>query len=68
VTTIGFIGLGIMGRPMAANLVKAGGPGGNRVLELKAAGMLGRQFAPGFRIDLHPRTWALSWRQRARPA
>lgn len=27
--------------------VLAGGLGGNRVLELKAAGMLGRQFAPG---------------------
>ncbi len=37
----------------AAVAVLAGGLGGNRVLELKAAGMLGRQFAPGFRIDLH---------------
>ena len=30
-----------------------GGLAGSRVLELKAAGMLGRQFTPGFRIDLH---------------
>jgi 2,5-diketo-D-gluconate reductase A len=29
------------------------GGGRSRVLELKAAGMLGRQFTPGFRIDLY---------------
>jgi 2-hydroxy-3-oxopropionate reductase len=37
----------------AAVTVLSGGLAGNRVLELKAAGMLDRQFAPGFRIDLH---------------
>lgn len=37
----------------AAVAVLAGGLAGNRVLELKAAGMLARQFTPGFRIDLH---------------
>ncbi|ADB31218.1 2-hydroxy-3-oxopropionate reductase [Kribbella flavida DSM 17836] len=33
--------------------VLAGGLAGNRILDLKAASMLGREFAPGFRIDLH---------------
>ncbi|WP_432947900.1 2-hydroxy-3-oxopropionate reductase [Kribbella sp. CA-253562] len=33
--------------------VLAGGLAGNRILDLKAATMLGREFAPGFRIDLH---------------
>lgn len=33
--------------------VLAGGLAGNRILERKAAGMLARDFAPGFRIDLH---------------
>jgi 2-hydroxy-3-oxopropionate reductase len=37
----------------AAVTVLSGGLAGNRVLELKAAGMLDRQFTPGFRIDLH---------------
>ena len=37
----------------AAVAVLAGGLAGNRVLELKVAGMLARQFTPGFRIDLH---------------
>lgn len=37
----------------AAVAVLSGGLAGNRVLELKAAGMLDRQFTPGFRIDLH---------------
>lgn len=37
----------------AAVAVLSGGLAGNRVLELKAAGMLARQFTPGFRIDLH---------------
>jgi 2-hydroxy-3-oxopropionate reductase len=33
--------------------VLAGGLAGNRILDLKAATMLGREFQPGFRIDLH---------------
>ncbi|TWD82618.1 2-hydroxy-3-oxopropionate reductase [Kribbella amoyensis] len=33
--------------------VLAGGLAGNRILDLKAATMLARQFDPGFRIDLH---------------
>ncbi|MGW1339430.1 2-hydroxy-3-oxopropionate reductase [Kribbella sp. NPDC002412] len=33
--------------------VLAGGLAGNRILDLKAATMLARQFEPGFRIDLH---------------
>jgi len=33
--------------------VLAGGLAGNRVLDLKAAGMLAREFQPGFRLDLH---------------
>ncbi|MGI5152297.1 2-hydroxy-3-oxopropionate reductase [Plantactinospora sp. CA-294935] len=37
----------------AAVKVLAGGLAGNRILDRKAAGMLARQFQPGFRIDLH---------------
>ncbi len=37
----------------AAVKVLAGGLAGNRILERKAAGMLAREFKPGFRIDLH---------------
>jgi 2-hydroxy-3-oxopropionate reductase len=37
----------------AAITVLAGGLAGNQILERKAAGMLKREFAPGFRIDLH---------------
>jgi len=37
----------------AAVKVLAGGLAGNAILERKAAGMLARQFAPGFRVDLH---------------
>ncbi|WP_329110838.1 2-hydroxy-3-oxopropionate reductase [Micromonospora sp. NBC_01699] len=37
----------------AAIRVLAGGLAGNRILDLKAPGMLARQFEPGFRIDLH---------------
>jgi 2-hydroxy-3-oxopropionate reductase len=37
----------------AAIKVLAGGLAGNAILERKAAGMLARQFKPGFRIDLH---------------
>ncbi|WP_066585173.1 2-hydroxy-3-oxopropionate reductase [Cellulomonas timonensis] len=37
----------------AAVEVLAGGLAGNRILDLKAQGMLDREFAPGFRIDLH---------------
>lgn len=37
----------------AAIRVLAGGLAGNRILDTKAAGMLAREFAPGFRIDLH---------------
>jgi len=33
--------------------VLAGGLAGNRILDLKSATMLARQFEPGFRIDLH---------------
>jgi 2-hydroxy-3-oxopropionate reductase len=33
--------------------VLAGGLAGNAILDRKAAGMLGRRFDPGFRIDLH---------------
>jgi 2-hydroxy-3-oxopropionate reductase len=33
--------------------VLAGGLAGNRILDLKAASMLAREFEPGFRIDLH---------------
>ncbi|MEV6285587.1 2-hydroxy-3-oxopropionate reductase [Kribbella sp. NPDC051770] len=33
--------------------VLAGGLAGNRILDLKASSMLAREFAPGFRIDLH---------------
>ncbi len=33
--------------------VLAGGLAGNAILERKAAGMLARQFKPGFRVDLH---------------
>ncbi|MBA3310336.1 MAG: 2-hydroxy-3-oxopropionate reductase [Nocardioidaceae bacterium] len=37
----------------AAVKVLAGGLAGNRILDRKASGMLAREFAPGFRIDLH---------------
>ncbi|MDK3258466.1 2-hydroxy-3-oxopropionate reductase [Blastococcus capsensis] len=37
----------------AAVKVLAGGLAGNRILDRKSAGMLARQFAPGFRVDLH---------------
>ena len=37
----------------AALQVLGGGLAGSRVLEQKKGGMLGRTFAPGFRIDLH---------------
>lgn len=37
----------------AALKVLAGGLAGNRILDRKAAGMLARQFQPGFRIELH---------------
>jgi 2-hydroxy-3-oxopropionate reductase len=33
--------------------VLAGGLAGSRILELKRASMVAREFAPGFRIDLH---------------
>lgn len=33
--------------------VLAGGLAGNRILERKAAGMVRREFRPGFRVDLH---------------
>jgi 2-hydroxy-3-oxopropionate reductase len=42
------------GVDVAAGLdVLAGGLAGSRILELKRATMLARQFKPGFRIDLH---------------
>jgi len=37
----------------AAIEVLAGGLAGNRILDIKGASMLTREFAPGFRIDLH---------------
>jgi 2-hydroxy-3-oxopropionate reductase len=37
----------------AAVRVLAGGMAGNRILDQKAAGMIARQFQPGFRVDLH---------------
>jgi 2-hydroxy-3-oxopropionate reductase len=37
----------------AAVKVLAGGLAGNAILDRKAAGMLARDFTPGFRIDLH---------------
>ena len=37
----------------AAIEVLAGGLAGNAILQRKAAGMLAREFKPGFRIDLH---------------
>jgi 2-hydroxy-3-oxopropionate reductase len=37
----------------AAVRVLAGGLAGNRILDRKAAGMLAREFTPGFRVDLH---------------
>jgi len=37
----------------AAIRVLAGGLAGNQILERKSAGMLAREFEPGFRIDLH---------------
>jgi 2-hydroxy-3-oxopropionate reductase len=37
----------------AAVKVLAGGLAGNAILDRKAAGMLAREFAPGFRVDLH---------------
>ena len=37
----------------AAVRVLAGGLAGNAILDRKAAGMLARDFAPGFRIELH---------------
>jgi 2-hydroxy-3-oxopropionate reductase len=33
--------------------VLAGGLAGSRILELKRTSMVAREFAPGFRIDLH---------------
>lgn len=37
----------------AAIKVLAGGLAGNRILDTKGASMLAREFAPGFRMDLH---------------
>jgi 2-hydroxy-3-oxopropionate reductase len=37
----------------AAVQVLAGGLAGNRILDRKAAGMIAREFQPGFRVDLH---------------
>jgi 2-hydroxy-3-oxopropionate reductase len=37
----------------AAVEVLAGGLAGNRILDRKSKGMIGRDFAPGFRVDLH---------------
>jgi 2-hydroxy-3-oxopropionate reductase len=43
----------------AAIRALAGGLAGNQILELKAAGMLRRDFAPGARIDLHHKDMAI---------
>jgi 2-hydroxy-3-oxopropionate reductase len=37
----------------AAVRVLAGGLAGNRILDRKAGSMIAREFAPGFRVDLH---------------
>ena len=50
---IGFIGLGIMVRPMARNLLRAGYPVQVSDVNPEAPMMLAHSFAPGFRIDLH---------------
>jgi 2-hydroxy-3-oxopropionate reductase len=39
--------------PGAGLDVLAGGLAGSRVLELKRATMIAREYRPGFRIDLH---------------
>jgi 2-hydroxy-3-oxopropionate reductase len=39
--------------PEPAVRVLAGGLAGNRILDRKAAGMLARDYTPGFRVDLH---------------
>ena len=58
--TIGFIGLGIMGKPMAKHLISAGYPlaikggmAGGRTLDMKASKMAEQNFEPGFKMDLH---------------
>jgi 2-hydroxy-3-oxopropionate reductase len=67
--TVGFVGLGVMGRPMAENLLAAGvdlivhnrtataaAPlAGNRVMEVRRSNLLGHDFEPGFKVDLHHR-------------
>lgn len=40
-------------RPALALQVLAGGLAGNRILDLKADGVVRREFRPGFRVDLH---------------
>lgn len=40
--------------------VLAGGLAGNRILDRKAAGMLARDFKPGFRIDLHDKDMGIA--------
>ncbi len=43
----------------AAVKVLSGGLAGNRILELKGASMIARQFQPGFRIDLHHKDFGI---------
>lgn len=69
---LGFIGLGITGKPMAGQLIKAGaGPakvrqalmGGfasSRILEVHGERMIKRTFDPGFRIKLHQKHLSLA--------
>lgn len=66
---LGFIGLGIMGKPMAGQLIKAGaGPAkvrqalfaSSRILEVHGERMIKRTFDPGFRIKLHPKDRGLA--------
>jgi 2-hydroxy-3-oxopropionate reductase len=40
--------------------VLAGGLAGSRILDLKRASMVSREFAPGFRIDLHPKDMGIA--------
>jgi 3-hydroxyisobutyrate dehydrogenase-like beta-hydroxyacid dehydrogenase len=60
---IGFIGLGTMGRPMAANLLKACHASSIAPIETKAFAsriVIKRSFAPGFRIELHQKDLSLA--------
>ena len=47
--------------------VLAGGLAGSRILELKRKSMVAREFAPGFRIDLHHKDMGIASTRPARP-